>query len=94
MVQIDGTFVHEKSEDFEAYLAAIGLPWIARKAAANTSPTVEITKNGNEFTLSFKTAIMSQALKFVIGEEFEEKAPFGGKMQKVRKCLKSVNDKK
>ena len=83
MVQIVGSYVHEKSEDFEAYLAAVGLPWIARKAAANTSPSIEITKDGDEWTLSVKTAIMSQVVKFVIGKEFEEKAPLSGNVQKV-----------
>ena len=83
MVQIQGVYLHEKSEDFEPYLAAVGLPWIARKAAANTSPTIEISKDGDDWTLSVKTAIMSNVVKFTIGKEFEEKAPINGKVQKV-----------
>ena len=83
MVQVIGSYVHEKSEDFEAYLAAVGLPWIARKAAAKTSPTIDITKDGDEWTLSIKTAIINTEIKFIIGKEFEEKAPMGGKVQKV-----------
>eukprot|EP00091_Calanus_sinicus_P005514 TRINITY_DN1595_c0_g1_i2.p1 TRINITY_DN1595_c0_g1~~TRINITY_DN1595_c0_g1_i2.p1 ORF type:complete len:149 (+),score=45.26 TRINITY_DN1595_c0_g1_i2:46-447(+) len=86
MVQIDGSYVHQKSEDFEAYLSAVGLPWVARKAAANTSPTVEISKDGDEWTLSIKTSIMSQVVKFVIGKEFEEKGPGGN----VRKSVASM----
>merc|ERR1712098_809654 len=48
----------------------------------NTSPTIEISRDGDEFTLSFKTAIMSNVVKFVLGKEFEEKAPFGGEVNK------------
>ena len=83
MVQIEGTYVHEKSEGLEAYLGAIGVPWVARKAAANTSPTIQISKEGEEWSLAFKTAIMSNVVKFVLGEEFEEKAPITGEINKV-----------
>jgi len=82
MVQIEGTYVHEKSEGLEAYLGAIGVPWVARKAAANTSPTIQISKEGEEWSLAFKTAIMSNVVKFVLGEEFEEKAPITGEINK------------
>merc|ERR1711970_468202 len=82
MVQAEGTYVHEKSEGLEAYLGAIGVPWVARKAAANTSPTIVISKDGEEWTMSFKTAIMSNVVKFELGKEFEEKAPIGGEINK------------
>merc|ERR1711909_241138 len=82
MVQIEGTYVHEKSEGLEAYLGAMGVPWVARKAAANTSPTIVISKDGEEWTMSFKTAMISNVVKFELGKEFEEKAPIGGEMNK------------
>lgn len=40
MVIIDGVYREESNENVDAYLAALGLPWIARKAAGLVSPTV------------------------------------------------------
>ena len=87
MAQVVGSYAHEKSENLDEYLTAVGVPWIARKGAAKSNPTIDISKEGNEFTLAVKTAIMNNTVKFVLGEEFEEKAPFGGGTQKVNKIF-------
>ena len=37
MVTFNGTYVNEKSENVDEYMAATGMPWIARKAAGSAS---------------------------------------------------------
>ena len=37
MVIFNGTYVNEKSENVDEYMAATGMPWIARKAAGSAS---------------------------------------------------------
>ena len=40
MVQFSGSYTHVKAENVDAYMAAIGVPWIARKAAAAVTPAL------------------------------------------------------
>merc|ERR1712045_199689 len=81
MVQFAGSYTHVKAENVDAYMAAIGVPWIARKAAAAVTPALEITQDGEDWTMSWKTSVISNTVKFKLGVEFEEKNP-GGKVVK------------
>lgn len=81
MVQFSGSYTHVKAENVDAYMAAIGVPWIARKAAAAVTPALEITQDGEDWTMSWKTSVISNTVKFKLGVEFEEKNP-GGKVVK------------
>ena len=40
VVTVEGVYKEESNENVDAYLSAIGLPWIARKAAGLMSPTL------------------------------------------------------
>ena len=40
MVEIEGIYKEESNQNVEAYLSALGVPWIARKAAGLISPTI------------------------------------------------------
>ena len=40
MVQFAGSYTHVKADNVDAYMAAIGVPWIARKAAAAVTPAL------------------------------------------------------
>ena len=42
MVQFAGSYIHVKAENVDAYMAAIGVPWIARKAAAAVTPALGV----------------------------------------------------
>ena len=83
MVQIEGSYKHEKSENFDEYLTAMEIPLVPRKMMTSTSPSIEISKNGDEWTLSFKVAVISNTVKFKMGEDFEEKEPMTGNVHKV-----------
>ena len=83
MVQMEGSYQHEKSENFEPYLTAMEVPMVPRKMMLSTNPTVEISKDGEEWTIGFKVAIMSNTVKFQLGKEFTEKEPLSGDSNKV-----------
>merc|ERR1719228_1438092 len=76
VAKMEGVFSHVKSENLDTYLEKTGVPWIARKVISNTSPTVEISKNGEEWQMDMKTAVKNNTVKFILGKEFEEKSPF------------------
>ena len=40
VVTFDGVYKEESNENVDAYLSAIGVPWVARKAAGLLSPTL------------------------------------------------------
>ena len=40
--------------------------------ASSTTPEIEISKDGDTFTIQTKTAIKNSTIKFKIGEEFDE----------------------
>jgi hypothetical protein len=55
-----------------------------RKLANTTSPVVEITREGDEFTFKTQTVVKNSVSKFKLGEEFEEER-LDGKKVKVNK---------
>jgi len=62
-------------------MEAIGVPWLVRKTAANITPSLEISRDGDNWKISFKTAIKSNENSFKIGQEFEEEGPKGKKVK-------------
>jgi len=47
------------------------------------SPVVELTQNGDEFTLTSQSTFKNTSITFKLGEEFEEETPDGRKVQSV-----------
>ena len=40
MADVNGKYVQEKAENVDAYMEAIGVPWLIRKTAANITPSL------------------------------------------------------
>ncbi|XP_041972506.1 fatty acid-binding protein homolog 6-like [Aricia agestis] len=71
-------YVQVSSENFEEYLAFIGVGYIARKAASTLSPVNSLTKNEDgSYTFSFKSRLVNADITFRLDEEFEERKPDG-----------------
>ena len=71
MVQIAGTYKHEKDENLETYFSTIGLPQEVQKLAMVPGLTVDVTEEDNKYT--FKTSSkLETTLK--VGEEVDENA--------------------
>merc|ERR1712062_499496 len=84
-----GTFVHEKSEGLDEYLTKMGVPWMVRKVLANTSPTIEIVREGDQWNMTFKESLKTNKIIFKIGEEFQENSPID---QTPQQCVATIED--
>jgi len=73
-----GTWKMASSENFEELLKELGVGLLTRKVALSAKPTVEISKNGDDWILK-TISIKTTELKFKIGEEFEEVKADGSK---------------
>lgn len=56
------------------------MPYIARKMACSTRPSLEISKNEDEWTVTISTFIRTSMSKFKLDAEYEEDMP-GGKLK-------------
>ncbi|KAI4873150.1 hypothetical protein NFI96_014567, partial [Prochilodus magdalenae] len=74
------------SENFEAYLRAIGFEHEMLRTANVVTPTVSIYQDGEKVGIQVKSAMGVHTISFVLGEEFEENVD-------IRRC-KTVVDLK
>ena len=88
---IIGSYQHVKSEQFEDYLAAMNISLVPRKIMANTNPSVEITKEGDTWSITFKVLMQTKTIQFEVDKEFSDSSPFGGESVKVPKNLNQKN---
>ncbi len=75
--------LEKNDENFDNFLKKVGVNMIMRTAASKATPVLEITQNGDEFTVITKSAIRTQESKFKMGEEFTAKDPMVGKEVKM-----------
>lgn len=59
-----------------------GIPWVARKMMTASSPTIEISKKDDKWTVKTTTLMTSSSNTFSLGEEYEE-TMMGGRTIKV-----------
>ncbi|KAJ6787009.1 hypothetical protein PWT90_07434 [Aphanocladium album] len=69
---IVGKYRLSKTENFDAFLAEIGLGYIKRKLAQSTSPEITISRNGDKWTMLTSSALSTSEIEFTLGEEFPE----------------------
>ena len=78
------------SENFEEVMKKLGVGLLTRKIGATTKPNVRFEQNGDEWTMTTISAIKTHAIKFKLGEEFEEETIDG---RKVRTTITIDGDK-
>ena len=81
--QLLGSYDLDRNENFEEFLAATGVPLIARKMMVSVSPKITIAKEEDRITITFKILIKSFPLTFELGKEFTEDNPISGEKNKV-----------
>ncbi|TQV91711.1 hypothetical protein V2A60_008645 [Cordyceps javanica] len=69
---IVGKYRLSKTENFDAFLAEIGLGYIKRKLAQSTSPEITITRDGDRWTMVTSSALSTSEITFALGEDFPE----------------------
>ncbi|XP_046463370.1 sodium/calcium exchanger regulatory protein 1-like [Daphnia pulex] len=72
MTKFEGTFTNFKNEKLDEFYSAIGIPWVARKMMTASSPTIEISKKDDQWTMKTSTLMSSSSNTFKLGEEYEE----------------------
>jgi len=77
MVQIIGKYQLEKNENLDGFYKAVGVPYVARKMMAASTPVVEISCEDDTWTIKTSTLIRTTELKFKAGEEYVETMPSG-----------------
>ncbi|MER5865925.1 lipocalin/fatty-acid binding family protein [Kitasatospora sp. NPDC002040] len=75
-----GKYEMTSSDNFEEYLKAVGVGFATRKLAASSKPTVELTEDGDAFTLKTTTTFKTITLAFTLGQEFAEETDDGRKV--------------
>ena len=81
--QLLGSFHLDRNVNFEEFLAATGVPLIARKMMVSVSPKITIAKEEDKCTVTFKILIKSFSLTFELGRKFTEDNPISGEKNKV-----------
>merc|ERR1712055_731289 len=79
VMECTGKYRLQTSENFEDFMKVLGVGLVTRKLGNAASPTVTITKEGEEYAFkqeSFKTS----EFKFKVGEPFEEITADGRKV--------------
>merc|ERR1711915_1149573 len=69
MVEMKGTYERSAAENYEAFLDALGVGMILKKAATATTPVMTVTEEGGQWTIKTSTMLKSMELKFKLGEE-------------------------
>lgn len=60
-----------------------GVGMVLRKLGNSISPTVELVKEGDEYTFNTTSTFKNTTIKFKLGEEFEEETVDGRKVKSV-----------
>ncbi|KAE8599095.1 hypothetical protein XENTR_v10017058 [Xenopus tropicalis] len=71
--------VETDKENFDRYLTALDVPFMARKAAGALKPDVIISKEGNVIKIRSESTFKNHELCFKLNEEFDEPTPDGRK---------------
>jgi len=72
MTDFTGKFKLTSSDNFDEFLKELGVNFVMRNLAKTSTPVVEITKDGDTYSLKTSTAIKNSEIKFELGKEFEE----------------------
>lgn len=64
MVQMVGNYKRTSEKKYEEFLTKLGVGFLLRKAATASTPTMEITQNGNKWKMVTSTTLKSIILEF------------------------------
>nr|ACO10815.1 Cellular retinoic acid-binding protein 2 [Caligus rogercresseyi] len=81
MVQFEGVYKRTKNENYDAFLAKIGLNFLIRKAACLSSATLTISKSPEDkWVFKTETTMRTTVMEFKVGEDWVETVQGGYKV--------------
>ena len=73
-----GKFQLTKSDNFDAFMAALGVGWATRTLGNKTAPVVTVSKDKDStMTLKQESLVSTSQISFTIGQPFDERTPDG-----------------
>ena len=73
MPDYNGVYKHVSSENFDAFLQAVGINMLMRKAATSGTPTITVTVSGDHWKLVQTTKLRTNEMEFDLGQERQVK---------------------
>ncbi|XP_067687560.1 sodium/calcium exchanger regulatory protein 1-like [Haliotis asinina] len=74
-----GTWNLVETDNFDAYMAAVGVGLVTRKVAGALKPTQEVKVDGDNWEIRTVSTFKTSELKFTVGTTFDECTPDGRK---------------
>ena len=71
------------SDKFDEYMIELNIGFMSRKLGNSATPVVEVTINGDEYTLTTTTLLKTTVIKFKLGQEFDEERLDGTKVKSI-----------
>jgi len=81
MAGLEGKWKLETSENFDEYMKALGVSYLARKMGASAKPNLTITSEGNRTSIKSESSVKTTEFTFVFGQEFDETTADGRKVK-------------
>ncbi|XP_033123305.1 fatty acid-binding protein, liver-like [Anneissia japonica] len=76
-----GVYGLHKSENFDAYMKALGVGMVLRNLGNTAKPTLTVTVEGDKMTFHSKTTLKTTVIEFTIGVESESTTMDGRKIK-------------
>ena len=83
MTAIVGNYQHDRNDNLDEYFKAVGVPYIPRKMMSMSHPQLQITNDGDKWTIRTISMLRTVELTFTLGEEYEEYMPAGVTLKNV-----------
>nr|CAD7415973.1 unnamed protein product [Timema poppensis] len=74
---IVGKYKLERNENLDEYYSALGVPYIARKMMVMSSPVLDVSQEGDKWSIKSSTLLRTVESLFVPNEPYEETLPSG-----------------
>merc|ERR1711942_259499 len=78
-----GKFERTSADKYDELLKALDVNFMLRKAATASTPVMEVTEKGGEWSIKTSTILKAMELKFKVGEKFDETTPDGRKVDSI-----------
>merc|ERR1739838_392481 len=78
-----GKYERTSADKYDELLKELEVNFLLRKAATVSTPVMEVSEEGGEWTIKTSTTLKTMELKFKLGEEFDETTPDGREVKAI-----------